>query len=203
MKKILVIALGLLLFSGAAFALPFTLVSGDLIGFNIVTGDTTADGVTTSDLSSYGVASMAGDVGYSYQITKNDIDGDGFTGRVFMTDGLNYDLSVFDSFEQQVFNDNDDNWAVSIMATIAGSNYYSFFADMIPGASSSVALGLANFSASDLSNVQLSLVVEYGASNFSSPDYFHVSAAPVPEPATLLLLGSGLVGLAFLKRRKS
>jgi hypothetical protein len=34
-------------------------------------------------------------------------------------------------------------------------------------------------------------------------DYLEITTAPIPEPSTYLLLGSGIMGLAFWRRRRA
>jgi hypothetical protein len=95
--------------------------------------------------------------------------------------------------------------SVNFFANINGVELAVNWADMLkPGGgafagSQSLSLADFNFNSNDIWDMTLTAVVSHQGPGYTT---FDASVAPVPEPATVLLFGVGLVGLVGYSRRK-
>lgn len=117
------------------------------------------------------------------------------------------DLTGIDSFALSLANVNNSPWELALFLQAGGTTYLGDY-QLVPNQKEPIDLKYFSYDlsrlGSDVSNVEYlgfavrSMLVD----NPSNPDAYHVMAAPVPEPGTVLLLGIGCIGLAIYGKRR-
>jgi len=128
-------------------------------------------------------------------------------GRALPSYGAhNYSFSfsgtdIVKGFGIWIFDDNTgyaDNFTMTV-ESISGTTWTSAILDSNPG---ETAHAIEGFLGVFLDSGIKTVTINNTQSGVFHLDHMQITSAPVPEPATLILLSSGLAGLAFYRRKR-
>jgi len=226
MKKLgltLVMAMMVMMFVvGEAWALLYTPSLDNIVNWELVyatDNSGVSGGLSTalaleSDVKTY---SKEDDRPYS-DLVKFDVTfekgSSSYKGGVAFGSITAQDLSGFDSYSLSIYNSNENPWEYALWVGNydSATHNYEYYAtpavSLINGSGQQFTLDLLSaqtVGGIDLTNAYIGFAV--GSDSLplgdSHPDFHSETyVAPVPEPGTMALLGVGLLGLAFVGRKK-